>query len=643
MAERKDFGERNRAHISISGLRKKAAYVAPKRRMDRKPLRNDHTAHAASLLTQLAAALGKVPPENQDRRLEVKGLKRGAIVEVATVGPGEGSRVKAVKVPAGLEFPAQGIVVLRSERNHDRTESALLFVPDDARTFLRSRIEEYGREPEGSDAQRFEPVETVKATSIESLFAQPVDLADPEVVWWELWIQGATSQVNHVAALAREANLDVHADRLIFPDTTVMFVHAAAGPLADFARRVPGAIAEVRCALGTIEPFLENGSGVQQADWVDDLAARILPPPEDAPVVCALDTGVNAEHPLVQPGLCGAWAYDAAWGTDDHAPEGGHGTPLVGLILYGDLDPVMNGVQPVGLAHGAESMKLLPPNGFPPTRPPSYGVVTQGAVAVVESERPGVQRSFCLATSATDFSPSRPSSWSGALDQVAAGSMPGDAAVGVSAAEAPKRLVLVATGNVSGGMRVDVEPLQPLEDPAQSWNALTIGGFTRKENAPFGREPVVPANCRSPYSRGSQSLPDDLTPIKPEVLFEAGNMVSDTTGFCGWDPSVSLLSTGSDMVTEPLVPFWATSAAAGVAGNFVGRLQVSLPGLWPETYRALAVDSATWPQPIRKRLIGRGAHWRTGTKAEKQQVLRESATACPILRGLFGLPATMSH
>jgi hypothetical protein len=42
----------------------------------------------------------------------------------------------------------------------------------------------------------------------------------------------------------------------------------------------------------------------------------------------------------------------------------------------------------------------------------------------------------------------------------------------------------------------------------------------------------VPANHRSPFSRGSQTLPDDLTPIKPEVLFEAGNMLSDATGFC---------------------------------------------------------------------------------------------------------------
>ena len=34
-----------------------------------------------------------------------------------------------MRVPAALDFPAQDVVVLRSQRRQDRTESALLFVP----------------------------------------------------------------------------------------------------------------------------------------------------------------------------------------------------------------------------------------------------------------------------------------------------------------------------------------------------------------------------------------------------------------------------------------------------------------------------------------------------------------------------------
>ncbi|MGE0652801.1 MAG: S8 family serine peptidase [Alphaproteobacteria bacterium] len=636
MAEPDEFGARDRPHISINAFREAAQYGYPARDQKRKPLRGDYRAHADALLDQLTQALGELPAAAADTRLRVQGLKPGAVVEVATAPPAEGSRSKAAKVPAALEFPGQDIVLLRTERRDDRTESALLFVPDDARRFLRDRIAAYGRDPGNArrpDVDRFEAVETITAAPASTLFVGAVDLDAPDIVWWELWVQGGAGRAERVAVLARGANLDVHADRLLFPDTTVIFVHAPAAGLLYFAERVPGAITEIRRATGTIEPFLDRGgAGVGQHEWVSELAERVLPAPDDVPVVCALDTGVAGEHPLVQLGLKGAWAYDAAWGTDDHAPHGGHGTAIAGLILYGDLEPHMNSTEPVELTHGAESMKLLPPHGFPATKPPSYGVMTQGSVALVEAERQNVLRSFCLAASATDFPPSRPSSWSGALDQIAAGSMPGDAVDGTTAADGPKRLVVVATGNVQGGMMIDVTPSQPLEDPSQSWNALTIGGFTRKEQAPApppALEPVVPANHRSPFSRGSQSLPDDLTPIKPEVLFEAGNMVSDDTGFCAWHEAVSLLAPGSDVAAEPLVPFWATSAAAGVAGNFVGRLQASLPDRWPETHRALTVDSADWPQPIRRLLIGTGPHWKTGSKAQKQKILREMGYGVP--------------
>jgi hypothetical protein len=635
MAANDSFDRRDRPHISIDVYRESAGYSYPSRKQERKPLRGDYRAHAAQLIEQLEAALG-TDPAAAETRLPVPGLKPGSVIQVATLPPDEGSRIKVRKVPQALEFPPQDVTILRTERNEDRSESALLFVPDDARDFLRGRIRDYGRDPGNRprpDVERFEVIEEVRTPSAEALFSGDVDLSSPERVWWELWARQLVHQVDWMTAAARRAEIEVHHDRLIFPDTTVLFFHATAASIADFAATIPGAITEIRRATGTIELFLDqNATGINQDDWVTDLVSRVDGPPLESPVVCILDTGISAAHPLIAPALRGAWAYNSLWGADDHASDGGHGTRLAGLVLYGDLEPLLNDTRRIVLTHGAESMKLLPPHGFQPTDPPSYGVVTQGAVSSVEIERSGALRSFCIAVSTNEFPASRPSSWSGAIDQIASGAMPGEINDDTPAAQRQKRLIVVATGNVSGGRMVDVLPSQQLEDPSQSWNAVAIGGFTRKEQPPAPPpvlKPVVPANHRSPFSLGSTSLPDDLTPIKPEVLFEAGNMLADASGFCGCDPSVSLLSTGSDVLTEPLVPFWATSAAAGMAGHFVGKLQAALPDLWPETHRALMVDSAQWPGPIRKKFVGRGAHWKSGSKAEKQKLLREFGYGVP--------------
>jgi hypothetical protein len=140
MAEPEEFDVRDRPHISIDAFRESTQYSFPGRAQQRKPLREDYAAHADALLGQLIGALGELPAPTADPRLHVEGLKSGTVVEVSTQAPAEGSRKKAVKVPAALEFPAQEIVVLRSERHDDRTESALLFVPDDARGFLQHRI-----------------------------------------------------------------------------------------------------------------------------------------------------------------------------------------------------------------------------------------------------------------------------------------------------------------------------------------------------------------------------------------------------------------------------------------------------------------------------------------------------------------------
>lgn len=630
-----EFGRRNLDHLRIEPFREIAAYLPPTTPQTRKPLRTDYVAHAMTLAQALGAALPPIPRPQDDPRLTLSGLKPGVIVEVDTLAPVTDKQGPA-RVPPAFEYPGQDLVVLRTSREADRSETALVFVPDASRAALFARLAAYGSDkPSNQDRKhvdQFERIETFKAAAVESLFAA-ADLATREAAWWEVWARKAS--VDRLATELGKAGWDVHADRLKFADVEVLFVYGVARDLADTLERAPGAVVEIRPSVDTITPFLDLRTGhVGQHDFVADLEDRLVAVPAAAPSICILDTGVTAAHPLLAKGLASALAVDGRWQTDDHAPHGGHGTGLASLVLHGDLYFTMNGAEAAPLTHWVESVKLLPPRGFPANAVHSYGAITQSAISLIETEAPEQRRSFCLASSTDRNLPERPSSWSGAIDQAAAGAMTGEREAARSAAQTPKRLFLIAAGNVGAGPRAVIDAGARIEDPAQAWNALTIGGVTAKTTLPLmsGLTAVAQANSLSPFSTDTAGLPTDLLPLKPEVLFEAGNMAESILGDCDWHDDLSLLAAGSDLQNAPLTPFWATSAAVAVAGNFVGRLKAALPGLWPETYRALVAHSATWTAPMKPLFIGKGASWLSRLpKGEVQKRLRRVGFGVPNL------------
>src|SRR5436190_21810557 len=87
----------------------------------------------------------------------------------------------------------------------------------------------------------------------------------------------------------------------------------------------------------------------------------------------------------------------------------------------------------------------------------------------------------------------------------------------------------------AGNIAVDVMPadylerndLEPVEDPAQAWNALSVGAFTEKVNINdptfAGYVPIAPAGELSPRSRTSVAW-ERQWPVKPDVMFEGGNL-----------------------------------------------------------------------------------------------------------------------
>ena len=521
--------------------------------------------------------------------------------------PSEGSLIE-VELRRGesadrLDAKSEGIRsgAARLAENSNRVVS--LYVPDAARPALETIIENYisGELTPGGNPPnqaKVEAIEAFRMARLETVWTDdPAELPrDPNyVMWWGVWCwKGSEAKIEAACAA-----LDVRAAgddwRLKFPEVTVIPVLASRATI-ELMLFATGAIAELRRGSENPTFFLDEPRGDAYA-WVDDLAERVAWPAGDAPSVCVLDTGINRAHPLIEPALAPVdlHAVDPDWGGDDH---GAHGTLMGGMALHGDLTIPLSDREERRLTHRLESVKILPPPAFPETDPRSYGIVTQAAVALPEIAAPDRPRVYCMAITHDNVSGSQPSSWSAAIDQAAAGTMPGDGD------PAPKRLIVISAGNVpplTEMRRIRPQSDYPVENPAQAWNALTIGCYTDRiaiQDAGFDDwTPMVDAGNLSPHSRTSEAWRQNA-PFKPELVMEGGNRAIDAARAEATNlTSLSLLSTGPSPAA-PLVSFAATSAASAQAARLAARLTADHPEFWPETIRALMIHSAEWTAPM---------------------------------------------
>lgn len=488
-----------------------------------------------------------------------------------------------------------------------------LFVPDDARPVLQSILNEYINgdlnargEPPRKD--KVEPIEAIRRARLETFWTdEPNALPQQpqDEIWWEAWCYSGME--NKVCEAAQKINCVVAEDHywLKFPEATVIPIRASRVTIELLLFATAG-ISELRRASASPVFFIESDYE-DQTQWTENLAERVRWPAGDAPAVCLLDTGVNRAHILLEPAVSAddLLAVNAEWGTTDHA---GHGTGMAGLALLGDLAPRLEDQSEITLQHRVESVKILPPGGFPNNDPKSYGSITQSAASLAEINKPERKRVFCLAVTNENVSGARTTTWSSAIDQAAVGKMPGDEEGG------PARLFVVSSGNATP--EIDVNNILsadelPIEDPAQAWNALSVGGYTNKtdiDDAGYdGWTAMAEAGDLSPFTRTSVTWPQNRTAFKPDVVMESGNRAISPAGTEALSlDSLALLTTGDNVDAQPLAPFAATSAAAAQCARLATQLSGTYPHFWPETIRALIVHSAEWTPKMRQDLDAAG-------------------------------------
>ncbi|MGB9880981.1 MAG: S8 family peptidase, partial [Anaerolineae bacterium] len=511
-----------------------------------------------------------------------------------------------------LEDRGKGIELVAVQRfqpdpERPPVQRATVFVPDGALKHFFTKFEQYATEQTKKGEPRHKELvdriaelrrATLRALWTDEAAAYP---AEGEAIWWEVWLRRHDGrELARLHEFAQAVGLSLGERRLAFDDRIVVLVRGTAQQLSG-SLDVLNDVAEVRRAKESAA-FFADMPAEEQAAWIKDLLGRTTPPPKDAPAVCILDTGVTRAHPLLELGIApsDATAVDPAWGPHDDGGglrNMGHGTEMAGLALYGDLVAVLTARDPVRLSHRIESVKILPPHGV--NHPELYGAVTAQAVARPEVSAPDRRRVFALAVTTLDGRDrGQPTSWSAALDALAAGRVFDPATQGLCYLSGPEeaipRLFVVSAGNVPldqlGVAHLERSDVEAVHDPAQAWNVLTVGAYTEKAviTHPDWSDwsPVSPPGELSPWSTTSVTF-QDIWPIKPEVVFEGGNVAYSGNNLDYPIPDLCVLSTYYKPSVRPLVLSYATSAATAQVARMAAIIRAEYPEFWPETVRAL--------------------------------------------------------
>ena len=555
--------------------------------------------------------------QHQLQNLKAEAAQARRVQEDAGVEEGFGLQIEFKSFPdvelafEKLAREGAGIELLNA-RHKGYLTYATVFVPDGKLTEFQRLISEYldyktdkNGKPRDNQAL-IDTIREVRAASVRALWTDDAEVfpqSENEKLWWEAWlpVRGDREAVNvRFTQLANSCGMEVAPGQLSFPERTVLLVRASLGQMQRSMLTL-NTIAELRRAKETAE-FFDAMPVDEQAEWVKETLARTeYPAPEaEVPYACILDTGTARGHPLLAPAIEPADLHtvDPAWSPSD---GDGHGTAMAGLALIGDLTPVLEGIDAIALRHRLESVKLLDRDGANGGSVRHHGYLTEQAVYRPESSAPERRRVFGMMTTARDNRDrGRPSAWSATIDSLAADT---------DGKGANPRLFVVAAGNIDDAKAWADYPASnttdAVHDPAQAWNALTVGAYTMLTRIveDGDSEAVAPHGGLSPFSTTSATWSSDR-PLKPEVVFEGGNAARNALG-CVQAHSMSPLTTNYRPFDRLLTTANATSASTALAARMAADLRAQYPNLWPETVRGLMVHSASWTEAMQAAFLPR--------------------------------------
>jgi subtilisin family serine protease len=577
----------------------------------------DPKAHRTSLIQQLDAITQQVNARNQNARDE---LAKREIVAVRTAANAQlsGDQLDDAKADARLVgvMPETGTVLLDvASADLEYLREKIDAFADDSKVMAKTkkdgspRLDEHGVQVTTRASEKaIAPVGSIGLAQLDDVggaYLRDDGIPADRACWFEIGCRGGYRNPvedtnNSRAQISRQLyrlGLNQKLDEFLAPEQVYFFARLAREQLS-MLQAATDCIYDVDLAPQPLRD-LRLLDEVETQDIAD---FGLTKPHEDAPSVVVLDTGIATGHPLLKSAILTATTA----GPEIPSPEDthGHGTRMAGLALYRDLGAAIERGS-ADAPHWLQSSRLLIAPGYGTSSDDNYEkwpILTEQAIRSAEGADDRTRnRAFVLAITRTMQDPPldgiAPTLWSQAVDQLAYNAGQG-------------RLMIVSAGNAryeQWRALAEQHPLLQLSEkihqPAQASNALTIGAFTARVDLPNDKDyaearvVATKAGGISPYT--STGLVGNDWPIKPDVVFEGGNLAISEALSDDSVPTLSALTTSfRHTLGRPIALISMTSEASARAGNLAAHIWKLEPKLRPDTMRGLFVHSASWTKTM---------------------------------------------
>jgi hypothetical protein len=325
-----------------------------------------------------------------------------------------------------------------------------------------------------------------------------------------------------------------------------------------------------------------------------DITLEVIPPDNDAPKVCVIDSGIQEGHYLLQPAIIANRSFSFVPGDADKfdkVSNGGHGTRVTGAILYPNDIPKTGQYQ---LPCHIVNMRILDDKNelHRDLYPPSL-------MQEVYEKNTDIKLFNLSAASRFSYRTTHMSAWAATIDKLM---WENDILFLLSAGNLPKNWGYLKNPGIKHYLHNTTQQYPDfllnnasrIANPAQSSFGLTVGSVCINNYEDLDKKSFGNKDEPSSFSRTGLGI---WGMIKPDVVEYGGDWIREKTT----KPNLStndevcpeLVRSGGGGIGKDAI---GTSFATPKVASIAATLQKSFPQLSALMYRALIVQSARWPE-----------------------------------------------